>query len=411
MLHRARDAALMPRPSRLERCRGSAAWAAMLGHLVLGCGSEIQGDGASRIGDGRAPNPAPATPAPDDAASPGERIQGAPAALDFGLSEAPGEVEVVCAARAAASELRRVSLAFLFDVSASMGGNDRNRYETKWLPVVAASEAFFATTDAAALSASLTFFPRREANTRCTARAYQVPDVAEQPLPSTAFASAIDDLGYTLGSGNWRTTTPTLAAFSGVANAMLAADEADATARAIVMVTDGVPQGCNGSDDVQLVAQAVRDSGIQTFVVGVANAPGDNAGDNLENLNVIAEAGGTGQAFIVATGNPAQTEADFRAVIDGIRGIALACDVEIPVPPAGSAFLPDQVNVMYAAGDGLEAPLRYDPACSAPDTWRYDDPAAPATIVLCNETCDRVQRDLSARLTVEFGCERRGLPR
>ena len=56
-------------------------------------------------------------------------------------------------------------------------------------------------------------------------------------------------------------------------------------------------------------------------------------------------------------------------------------------------------------------PLRYDPACSSPDTWRYDDVAAPATIVLCNETCDRVQRDVSARLTVEFGCERRGLPR
>lgn len=379
--------------------------------FVLGCGSEIQGDGPSRIDDIEGATPAPVTPAPEDGAVPTEAV-GASTALDFGLSEdEAGEVEVVCAARAAASELRRVSLAFVFDVSASMGGNDRSRYETKWLPVVAASQAFFATTDAASLSASLTFFPTPEADTRCTARAYQAPDVAEQPLPSSAFASAIGELGYTLGSGNWRTTTPTLAAYSGVANAMLAADTQDDTARAIVMVTDGVPQGCNGSDDVQLVAQAVRDSGIQTFVVGVANPPSDNAGDNLENLNVIAEAGGTGQAFIVATGNPAQTEADFRAVIDGIRGIALACDVEIPVPPAGSAFLPDQVNVMYAAGGGAEAALSYDPACSAPDTWRYDDPAAPATIVLCNETCDRVQRDVSARLTVEFGCERRGLPR
>ena len=45
-------------------------------------------------------------------------------------------------------------------------------------------------------------------------------------------------------------------------------------------------------------------SGIMTFVVGVANPPGDNAGDNLANLNVIAEAGGTESAFIVATGGP-----------------------------------------------------------------------------------------------------------
>jgi hypothetical protein len=400
-----------PRSSRLLGARRCALGAALLGHLALGCGSEIRGDGPSRIEGVEAP--APGSPEPGtESGGPAENVESPSTALDFGLTDdQPGEVEVVCAARAAASELRRVSLAFVFDVSASMGGNDRSRYETKWLPVVAASEAFFATTDAAALSASLTFFPRPDAATRCTARAYQAPDVAEQPLPSAAFASAIGDLGYTLGSGNWRTTTPTLAAFSGVASAMLAADAQDDTTRAIVMVTDGVPQGCNGSDDVQLVARSVRDSGIQTFVVGVANPPGDNAGDNLENLDVIAEAGGTGQAFIVATGDPAQTEADFRAVIDGIRGIALACDVEIPVPPACSAFLPDQVNVVYEAGAGGPTALSYDPACSAPDTWRYDDPAAPATIVLCNDTCDRVQRDASARLTVEFGCERRGLPR
>jgi hypothetical protein len=317
----------------------------------------------------------------------------------------------VCAARAAASELRRVSLAFVFDVSGSMGGNDRNRFETKWQPVVAASEAFFSATDAAALTASLTFFPKQSADIRCQSRAYEVPDVAEQALPSPAFSRAIRALDYTLGSDNWRSTTPTLAAFTGVASAVSAADDGTITTRAIVLVTDGVPQGCDGADDVQLVAQAVRDAALQTFVIGVANPPGDNAGDNLANLDVIAEAGGTGRAFIVATGDPAQTEAEFRSVIDGIRGIALSCNVEIPVPPAGSAFLPDQVNVAYQSANDPPIPLSYDPACSVPNTWRYDDVAAPTTIILCNETCDRVQGDVSARLTVEFGCERRGIPR
>lgn len=382
--------------------------AACLGSSVLGCGSsELRGGAAF---DADEPEAAASLSPPGDGAA---RAGGDPASapLDFGLSDAEGDdLEVVCAARAAASELRRVSLAFVFDVSGSMGGNDRNRFETKWLPVVAASEAFFSATDAAALSASLTFFPKQGANVRCQSQAYEVPEVAEQALPSAAFAGAIDGLGYTLGSSNWRSTTPTLAAFTGVANAVHAAADGT-TARAIVMVTDGVPQGCDGADDVQLVAEAVRSAAIQTFVVGVANPPGDDAGDNLANLNVIAEAGGTGQAFIVATGDPAQTEAEFRSVIDGIRGIALSCNVEIPVPPSGSAFLPDQVNVVYETGNGPPAPLSYDPACSAPDTWRYDDVAAPSTIVLCSATCDRVQRDVSARLTVEFGCERRGLPR
>jgi hypothetical protein len=379
-----------------SRFRFGAAGA--MGSLALGCGSsEIHGGAAFEDGEAEV------------AGEGGER---ASAPLDFGLSDSElDDVEVVCAARAAASELRRVSLAFVFDVSGSMGGNDRNRFETKWQPVVAASEAFFASTDAAALSASLTFFPKQSTDTRCRPRAYEVPEVAEQALPSAAFAGAIRDLGYTLGSSNWRSTTPTLAAFTGVSAAVRAAADGTSTARAIVMVTDGVPQGCDGADDVELVAQAVRGAAIQTFVVGVANPPGDGDGDNLANLNVIAEAGGTGQAFIVATGDAAQTEVEFRSVINGIRGIALSCNVEIPVPPSGSAFLPDQVNVAYTSGPGSPTSLSYDPACSGPDTWRYDNVLAPATIVLCNETCDRVQRDVSARLTVEFGCERRGSPR
>jgi hypothetical protein len=115
----------------------------------------------------------------------------------------------VCAAQSAASELRHVALAFLFDVSGSMGGDNRNRFDTKWLPVVAASEAIFSETDAAALSASMTFFPAANAATRCTEDAYLIPDVPQTPLPSPLFAQAINALNYTLGSNNWRSSTPT----------------------------------------------------------------------------------------------------------------------------------------------------------------------------------------------------------
>jgi hypothetical protein len=342
-------------------------------------------------------------------ASPAALDESTQSSLNFGVSDEPtNEVEVVCAAQSAASELRHVSLAFLFDVSGSMGGADQLRFETKWLPVVAASEAFFSEVEAAALSASLTFFPREDAATRCMAPAYTQPDVPETQLPSPLFAEAIDGLNYTLGSNNWRSSTPTLAAYEGMV-ASFAHTPTD-TLRVIVMVTDGVPQNCGAADDVQLVADAVRRSGIKTFVVGVANPPGDDAGDNLANLNVVAEAGGTGSAFIVATGDPAQTEADFKAVIDGIRGVSLACNVQIPIPPIGTAFLPEQVNVIYGNA-GSEARLSYDPDCVEPDAWRYDDPSNPSTIQLCTGSCGRAQREASARLTVEFGCERQGVPR
>lgn len=333
-----------------------------------------------------------------------------PSSLDFGVSDAPtNEVQVVCAAQSAESELRHVSLAFLFDVSGSMGGNDRTRFETKWLPVVAAAEGFFTEGEAAALTASLTFFPTADQNVRCDAAAYATPDVPDTALPSPLFGDAIRGLGYTLGSNNWRSSTPTLPAYAGLVSSLQGAPTG--SVQAVVLVTDGVPQGCNGVDDVQVVAQAVRSSGIKTFVVGVANPPGDNAGDNLANLNVIAQAGGTDQAFIVATGDPAQTEADFKAVIDGIRGVALSCNIEIPLPPVGSVFVPEKVNVVYGSASSVERTLSYDPSCVAEDAWHYDDAASPSTIVLCTESCGLAQREASARLSVEFGCERFGTPR
>jgi hypothetical protein len=392
-------------------------WMALAGAFVVTAGSSMGCGGSDGGADGESSSSVMNVPGSD--AEPSEGVgaltpvpsgEASPSGPNFGVSDAPTtEVEVVCAAQSAASELRQVSLAFLFDVSASMGGGDQTRYETKWVPVVAATEAFFAEDEAAALSASLTFFPRADAATRCISSAYAQPDVVETPLPSPLFAQAIAGLNYTLTSNNWRTSTPTLAAYEGLAASLHAAPTD--TLRAIVLVTDGVPQGCSGVDDVQLVADAVRRSGIQTFVVGVANPPGDNAGDNLANLNVVAAAGGTERAFIIATGNPAQTEADFKAVIDDIRGVALACNMEIPLPPVGMTFVPEQVNVVYGSSSTAEMRLSYDPECSTADAWHYDDPAAPATIVLCSEACGRAQRDAAARLTVEFGCERQGVPR
>lgn len=357
-----------------------------------------------------AEQPGAADPSAGVPSNPASAPEASGSGVNFGVSDAPTtDVEVVCAAQSAASELRQVSLAFLFDVSGSMGSNNRMRFDTKWVPVVAATEAFFSEGDAAALSASLTFFPRPQSATRCTSSAYLVPDVPDTALPSPLFSEAIRGLNYSFGSNNWRTSTPTLAAYSGLV-ASLASAPSD-TLRAIVMVTDGVPEQCDGADDIQLVADAVRGSGIQTFVIGVANPPGDEVPNNLPNLDLVAQAGGTEQAFIIATGNPAQTQAEFKAVIDDIRGISLACNMAIPLPPVGSVFVPEQVNVIYGSGAANETRLTYDPDCAAPDGWRYDDAASPSSIILCSESCDRAQREVSASLKVEFGCERQGVPR
>jgi hypothetical protein len=394
----------------------------------------LEGGGASVTDMTTAPNmPAeqnPDIPSADDGEMPatGEGVREGPVlapvapsmdeeppegVIDFGVSDEPTtDVEVVCAAQAAASELTRVYLAFAVDISASMW-QGANRFLNKWEPVIRASEAFFAEPDSAAISASLTFFPAgANAEAQCGAATYSLPHVPQRQLPSTDFSGAITALGITDQTpGANFFATPTLAAFNGTVESLRAIGETDPEAfRAVVLVTDGVPQTC-ADVSVQTVADAVRASGIRTYVIGVGNPPQLGAGDNLDELNLIAEAGGTETAFIVQTADPAQAQADFKAVIDGIRGVSVSCNIEIPLPPAGTEFVPEKVNVTYGSAGGEDVKLDYDAECTSPNSWRYDDPAAPATIVLCNDTCTAAQRDVTAKVDVEFGCERRGVVR
>jgi hypothetical protein len=392
----------------------------------------MEGGGASVTDMTTAPNlPAeqdPEIPAPDTGEMPGNGATEGPVlapvvptmeeempegVIDFGVSDEPTtDVEVVCAAQAAASELTRVYLAFAVDVSASMWQGD-NRFLNKWAPVIRASEAFFSEPDSAAISASLTFFPTgADEAARCGDATYSLPHVPQRLLPSTDFSGAITALGITAQTpGANFFSSPTLAAFNGTVESLRAIGETDPESfRAVVLVTDGVPQTCPNVN-VQTVASAVRASGIRTYVIGVGNPPQLGAGDNLDELNLIAEAGGTEAAFIVQTADPVQAQADFKAVIDGIRGVSVSCNIAIPLPPAGTEFVPEKVNVTYGSAGGEDVKLSYDAECASANSWRYDDPTAPTTIVLCNDTCGAAQRDVTAKVDVEFGCERRGVVR
>jgi von Willebrand factor type A domain len=385
--------------------------AAAIASLLAACGSPAR-DGVASPSLARTEASAQVTEGsapllPESAAS-AEGLS--PALADFGGAVDPSNEGEVCAAVSGESELRRLYLAFALDVSASMG-SDEQRFRLKWQPVVQASEAFFSEAESAGVSASLTFFPGENAAARCSDAAYTLPSVPRTLLPSNVFSQAITGLALTPG-GNWRTSTPTSAAFGGIAASLASGAQLDPGAlSAIVLVTDGVPQGCSSNDnDLQLLVDAVRNSGVLTFVVGVGNPAAAGPADNLANLNLIAEAGGTSQAFIIETGNAAQTEADFKAVVDSIRGVALPCAIEIPLPPAGAQFIPERINVSYLVG-GRSVALSHDPECRSPGSWRYDDPSAPDSIVLCDDTCGTARQEVSARISIEFGCERRNVIR
>lgn len=320
-----------------------------------------------------------------------------------GESEANLEGTGDCSADLAGTMLQPIYLGFAFDVSGSMGKLDYPWHDPalKWEPVVAATKAFFADDTSSGIAASLSFFPAED--DRCDAESYAPPDVAMTPLPSDVFADAIDDVTPET-SDDWRGGTPTLAVTQATLAMLDGLAGADPTGRYVfVLVSDGYPQGCDDDDDaIEATVEAVAEVSdrVLTYVVGVANPPGGP--DTVTNLDQIAVAGGSGQAFIVETGNAGQTAVDFKAAIEAIRSDVASCSLVIPESPDGQPLEPDRVNVTYDM-----MPLGYDPDCVTSAGWRYDDPDAPTRIELCPGVCEDVRAEPGREVTIEFGCETR----
>jgi hypothetical protein len=79
--------------------------------------------------------------------------------------------------------------------------------------------------------------------------------------------------------------------------------------------------------------------------------------------------------------------------------------VDIPAPPNGLAFDSTKVNVNYQSLAGATE-LTYDPTCTDPSAWHYDDESNPSVIQLCDSMCTTITNDTSidGQLDVEFGC-------
>lgn len=319
-----------------------------------------------------------------------------------------------CASTTAAGELQQLALAFAFDVSGSMGKGDEPYHDKslKWDPIVAASKAFFDSDDVARVSASLVFFPTEDEDDRCEAESYAVPDVPLTLLPSSEFSDAIDAIAPQ-SEDDWRGGTPTLAVVQATIDYVRSLRDGGSNARhAIVLVTDGTPQGCDDDEDsVDAVASAVAEANVDipTYVIGVANPVTDeepNPPDNVSSLNQIAQSGGTDTAFLIDTGDPTVTIARFSEIIQSIRSRGLSCEVAIPPAPSGMTFDPNKVNVSVTIDSATQA-LGYSADCLDPLTWRFDDAEAPTQIVLCDDTCALTKSAAEPKVQVEFGCERR----
>lgn len=345
--------------------------------LLLACGSAND----SEFGDGEG----------NGASSSGGGILGAGSSGGNGASG--GLVGTACATSQASGQAEPVSLVFMVDRSGSMKFNPQPN--EKWDRVLVGLKAFFGDARSAGLSAATQVFPQG-GNQQCTVANYATPLVPMTTLPDTAGA-----LGRSLDQNqpDPNFATPTVPALQG---AVQQAQSVAATGKkvAVVLVTDGEPNGCNSNVQGSSTAAGSGLPQIRTYVIGV--------GAQLSNLNTIAAGGGTTKAVLIADGNPAQITTDLVTALGEIRKQALGCDYALPAPPSGEQLDTGRVNVQWTPNGGAAQTLDYSADCSSGKGWRYDNPSAPTRILICEQSCTDVLGNAQGKIDIVFGCKTQG---
>ena len=287
-----------------------------------------------------------------------------------------------------------LDIALLVDTSYSMD------FDLRWQYLKGALEAFVANPGQGELSLALQFFPLRD---QCSVDAYGTPTFPMAPVSGAAL-----DIESTLEARHMSGGTPLVQVLQGMGSYAKTWATAHPDHKTVIVVaTDGVPDDtCSAmslSPPNSLANAAVIAKGIATgspalpiFVIGV--------GDDLEALNSIADAGGTGSAVLISNGNNAQAE--ILQALRTIRQKSLGCDYLVPDNTSGAIDY-KTVNVNFTQGRATDAFYYVGDASQCdlkPDqSWYYDDPKAPKKVVLCPATCTRVAAAIDARIDIAYG--------
>jgi len=105
---------------------------------------------------------------------------------------------------------------------------------------------------------------------------------------------------------------------------------------------------------------------------------------------------------------------DFKPVFnvlstEVIENAGLACEWVIPEPMGGDVIDYGKVNVDFDDGKGKVTPIGKvdgpDSCGGVVDGWYYDDPVKPTKILVCPQTCVKIQGAANAAMKLKFGCE------
>jgi hypothetical protein len=317
---------------------------------------------------------------------------------------------VNCGAESHQAMIKPLAMYLLVDQSGSMtDGVDR------WNPVATAVQAFVQDPASAGIKVALGYFPfsSEEQMIKCDVASYQMPEVPMGVLPDTspAVTASFGMRPYMQTvrgeTPMARSSTPTRPAVEGSYSYLSGwlATNPDHIG-VLVLATDGEPTQCtsNVAQDVAatIAAAAAATPPITTYVIGIGG---------LQNLELFAEAGDTGRGPFIVDGTGANTQAEFLDAMAEIRGAALPCNFDIPLPTDGDADY-SKVNVDYQA-DATSAAVPFfkvddEAACAGnPNSWYYDDPSLPTAIVLCAEACGLVTANQTSNVSISLGCETR----
>jgi hypothetical protein len=187
----------------------------------------------------------------------------------------------------------------------------------------------------------------------------------------------------------------------------------------VLLATDGLPTQCGPTatnqgqgvpepieNVVQIAASGLAGAHpVRTFVFGVFQ-PGDT--DSIDNVNRIAQAGGTELAAVIDSS--AEVDEQFLDALRAIRTGQLGCEFQLPTSTAPLDYF--KVNLQFQAGTSAQQlPFVRDRAgCEAtPTGWHYDvDPNQdkPSSIQVCPDVCAQIKAASSASASIEMqlGC-------
>ncbi len=309
----------------------------------------------------------------------------------------------ICASEEFEIDLMPLDMLLALDTSYSMDFVVGNDAVTKWQAVSGAIKDFVADDLFSGLGLGIQYFPLRKL---CSVADYEVPAVAIAELPGSA-----TDISESLDSQRMASGTPMAPLLQGA----LAYTKEWATVNTnrrtvLVLASDGIPDStcqssANGAlpntlDNVVALAEeaATGTPRVTTFVIGV--------GGELSALNRISQAGNGQDAFFVNVEDDDVHKA-FLEALETIRR-RTACDYDISIIAQEEDVDFEKVNIGFSIGVTEETFANVGDADScykAPQSgWYYDDPDEPEKIILCEETCEKVQSSVGGKLNIAFGC-------